>query len=78
MPGLAVEDCHSKRCILTRTHRHGNPYLGRVDERMTVAVGNGWSAMASDAMGRVATHLIRHGVLPDGYPPGAFEPVWFR
>jgi sarcosine oxidase len=27
MPSVTIEDCISKRCILTRTRKHGNPYV---------------------------------------------------
>lgn len=78
MPNLEIEDCTTKRCILTRTAEHENPYLGQLSEGVFVAVGNGWSAMSSDAIGSVAAHLLREGTFPDGFEPGDFDPVFFR
>ena len=76
LPGLPIDECVSRRCILTRTAAHENPYIGRVDERIYVAVGNGWSAMCSDGIGSVAAHLVREGGFPHGLDPSAFAPVF--
>jgi len=75
MPGLLVEECIARRCILTRTAGHGNPYVGQIGDRAYVAVGNGWSAMASDSIGRVACHLMLEGAVPEGYEAETLGPV---
>ncbi len=75
MPNLEAKDFTSKRCILTRTESHGNPYVGQVDDRLYLAIGNGWSAMSSDAIGRVAAHVMLEGGFPEGFSAETFEPV---
>jgi sarcosine oxidase len=58
---------HAKRCILSRTVGR-RPYLGPLGDGVVVAMGcNGYSAMASDAQGRIAAHLALTGDVPDGY-----------
>jgi sarcosine oxidase len=76
MPRVRFDDCITKRCILTRTASHGNPYIGQIDDQLYVAIGNGWSAMCSDAIGRVAAHLMREGEFPEGCRSVDFEPVF--
>jgi len=57
----------TKRCIISRTVDR-RPYLGPLGEGLVVAMGcNGYSAMASDAQGRVAATLALTGEVPDGY-----------
>ncbi len=58
---------HAKRCILSRTVGR-RPYLGRLGGGVVVAMGcNGYSAMASDAQGRIAAHLALVGEVPHEY-----------
>ncbi len=76
MPHARFDGFLTKRCILTRTASHGNPYIGQVDKDLYVAIGNGWSAMCSDGIGRVAAHLMREGAFPDGFRAVDFEPVF--
>ncbi|MGS0685490.1 NAD(P)/FAD-dependent oxidoreductase [Nakamurella sp. GG22] len=57
----------TKRCILSRTVGR-RPYLGPLGDGVVVAMGcNGYSAMASDAQGRIAATLALTGEVPDGY-----------
>jgi glycine/D-amino acid oxidase-like deaminating enzyme len=76
MPGMKVDDCITKRCILPRTQKHKNPYIGQIDEQLFVTAGNGWSAMCSDGVGMVMTSLVVHGKFPDGFEAAEYEPVF--
>ncbi len=76
MPGLQVQEYFTKRCIITYT-QHKKQYIGQVEEGMYVATGgNGYSAMCSDAVGRLAAHNLMHGSLPDPYEAEDFRLVW--
>ena len=76
MPALLVEDCHTRRCILTRTAQHNNPYIGCLDEGVFVALGQGWGGSTSDSIGKAAAHLMRTGAFPPGYCAEWFKPVF--
>jgi len=67
LPTVEFESLTTKPCVISRTST-GNPYIDKVDEGLYVATGcNGYSAMSSDAQGRVAAQLISAGVYPTGY-----------
>lgn len=76
MPDLKIEGCLSKRCILPRTRKHENPYIGQVHERLYITAGNGWSAMCSDGAGQLMASLVINGKIPEGFDSGDFEPVF--
>ncbi|MEO6167340.1 MAG: FAD-binding oxidoreductase, partial [Chitinophagales bacterium] len=76
MPKLKVGNCISKRCLLPRTAKHKNPYIGKIHDRLFITAGNGWSAMCSDGVGNVAASLVINGKFPDGYAAEDFEPVF--
>jgi sarcosine oxidase len=76
MPNLKIEGCLSKRCILPRTMKHENPYIGMVHEGLYLTTGNGWSAMCSDGAGKLMASLIRNGKIPEGFNSRDFEPVF--
>lgn len=66
-PQVPFLSFRTKRCVLSRTVGR-RPYLGRVDDGLVVAMGcNGYSAMASDAQGRIAAALVTTGGVPAGY-----------
>ena len=67
LPGLSWINTQSKPCILTRTAGHGNPYIDILDDRLIVAIGNGYSAMCSDGIGYVAAQLAVQGCYPPGF-----------
>lgn len=48
----------------------------QVDDQLCVAIGNRWSAMCSDAVGRAAAYLMREGECPEGCRADDFEPVF--
>jgi len=73
LPDVKFESFTTKPCVISRTS-NGNPYIDKVDEGLYVATGcNGYSAMSSDAQGRVAAHLIINGSYPTGYSHADFQ-----
>lgn len=75
MPGLQVQEYFTKRCIITYT-QHKKQYIGAIDDGMYVATGgNGFSAMCSDAVGKIASHVILHDSFPEPYNAVDFIPV---
>jgi len=73
LPGIKFESFTTKPCVISRTS-NGNPYIDKVDEGLYVATGcNGYSAMSSDAQGRVAAHLIINDSYPTGYSHADFQ-----
>ncbi len=76
MPDLKVNYFTSKRCILPRTQKHMNPYIGKVDDHLFVTAGNGWSAMCSDGIGFVMASLVINGRFPDGFEASDYEPAF--
>lgn len=74
LPGVALEESFTRRCIINRTP-HGRPYIGSTTRAGLYLAGgcNGYSAMCSDGIGRTAAHTMLTGILPPGYAPDAFE-----
>ncbi len=78
IPNLFVEEYYEKKCIVAYTH-HGKPYIGEVDNNIFVAAGgNGYSAMSSDALGKIASSLLIDGHFPKEFSQKDFAPVFFR
>jgi len=77
MPGLKPEAFLTKRCIINRSV-HGRPYIGETKHHgLYFASGcNGYSAMCSDAIGRVSAEVLINGKFPEGYSSVSFEPVY--
>lgn len=76
LPELKVQEYFTKRCIITYTE-HKKQYIGAVDDGIYIATGgNGYSAMCSDAVGRLAAHVVLHDSFPDPYIESDFIPVW--
>ncbi len=76
MPELIVKEFATKKCIVSRT-KHGKPYIGAVNNKglFVAAGGNGYSAMCSDALGRIASHLLVQNRFPEEYYEKDFLPV---
>ncbi len=76
MPKLEAENFLTKRCIVSYT-RHRKPYIGALnDDGLFVAAGgNGYAAMCSDAIGRIASHFIIKNTFPAEYSAETFVPV---
>jgi glycine/D-amino acid oxidase-like deaminating enzyme len=77
LPGLKPEAFLTKRCIINRSV-HGRPYIGEATmQGLFIASGcNGYSAMCSDAIGRVSAEVLFDGKFPEGYSSASFEPVY--
>src|SRR5690242_1023236 len=77
IPKLLIEDCFEKRCIVCYTP-HGRPYIGPIDNKgvYIAAGGNGYAAMSSDALGRIAASSILTNTYPEGFTSKDFEPVF--
>lgn len=75
MPELSIEDCFEKRCIVCYT-KHGKPYIGPVGNNglYIAAGGNGYAAMSSDALGKVASTFLLEDKFPAGFSCKDFEP----
>ena len=76
MPDLNVIGYTTKKCIVSRT-QHGQCYIGATaKENLFVAAdGNGYSAMCSDELGRIAAHYAVHKNVPADYSSVSFQPV---
>ncbi|MEO6844961.1 MAG: FAD-binding oxidoreductase [Ginsengibacter sp.] len=76
IPNLLIEACYEKKCIVCYT-QHGKPYIGEVDDKIFVAAGgNGYSAMSSDALGKIAAALLLKNNFPIEYLSENFAPVF--
>lgn len=73
-PSVDTSHAFTKKCIISRTE-HGRPYIGETIHRGLFVAGgcNGYSAMCSDGIGRVASQLMQTGQMPNGYEKEAFE-----
>lgn len=79
MPHLQVQDYIAKRCIITYT-KHRKQYIGETNcKGLYIATGgNGYSAMCSDALGNIASHVVLENSFPAGYCADDFMPVWLE
>ena len=78
LPKIEPVQYLTKRCIINRSV-HVRPYIGETKQPgLYVASGcNGYSAMCSDAIGGVASHLLINRKLPDNYSVKDFE-IFYR
>jgi sarcosine oxidase len=73
---LSLEECFLKKCIVAFT-KHGKPYIGATGKGLYFAAGgNGYSAMCSDALGKIAATLLLENQFPKGFSQKNFEPVF--
>ena len=76
MPAIHVQEYFTKRCIITQT-QHKNQYIGAIEDGVYIATGgNGYSAMCSDAVGKIAAHVVLYDQFPAPYKVEDFIPVW--
>lgn len=77
LPGLSVSDCFEKRCIVCYT-LHGKPYIGPIEDKSLyiAAGGNGYAAMSSDALGKIAATVLMENDFPNGFFEKDFKPVF--
>lgn len=76
IPTLSMEECTLKKCIVAFT-THGKPYIGEANKGLYfVAGGNGYSAMCSDALGKIVATFLLKNEFPEKYNAKDFEPVF--
>jgi len=76
LPGLSIEEIHEKRCIVCYT-KHNKPYIGPIEQGLFVAAGgNGYAAMSSDALGKIAASVLLENIFPKPFSQKDFEPVF--
>ncbi len=76
MPSLRAKKFITGRCIVSYT-RHKKEYIGKIKDGLIVACGgNGYSAMCSDAVGRIAAHVVSQESFPVGFSAATFVPVF--
>ncbi len=77
LPQMKVEEFTTRKCIITRTP-HGKPYIGALDKKglFVAAGGNGYGAMCSDALGKIAAHLLIENNFPTEFDKMDFLPVY--
>ena len=77
MPDIRPVDYLTKRCIISRS-AHGRPYIGESGQPgLFFAWGcNGYSAMCSDAIGKVAASVMINGKAPAGFTLDDFTLVY--
>ncbi|MEO6838123.1 MAG: FAD-binding oxidoreductase [Ginsengibacter sp.] len=76
IPGLSIQKYHLGKCIVSYT-QHGKPYIGGMDDKMFVAAGgNGYSAMCSDTLGKIAATIMYKNEFPGEFSQKDFEPVF--
>lgn len=76
LPGISIEEVQEKRCIVCYT-QHNKPYIGPIENGLFVASGgNGYGAMSSDTLGKIAASVLLKNNFPDGFSSKDFEPVF--
>ncbi|MEO9023102.1 MAG: FAD-binding oxidoreductase [Ginsengibacter sp.] len=76
IPSLSLEECVLKKCIVAFT-KHGKPYIGQSDNGLYFAAGgNGYSAMCSDALGKIAATLLLEDEFPKEFLQEDSRPVF--
>ncbi|MGN6194269.1 MAG: NAD(P)/FAD-dependent oxidoreductase [Ginsengibacter sp.] len=76
IPSISIEISFTKKCIVCYT-RHGKPYIGEVENNLFVAAGgNGYSAMSSDALGKLAATVLLENNFPQPFSAHDFRPVF--
>lgn len=76
IPSILIENSFSKKCIVCYT-KHGKPYIGEVGKNWFVAAGgNGYSAMSSDALGKLAATFLVENQFPKPFSALDFRPVY--
>lgn len=76
IPSISISDCFTKKCIVCYTP-HGKPYIGEVGKNLFVAAGgNGYAAMSSDALGKIAASVVSTYDFPSPFLAETFRPVF--
>lgn len=79
LPGIKIKKNFTKRCIVSYT-KHRKPYIGALnnDGLFAACGGNGYSAMCSDALGKIAANLLIENNFLQGYSAQSFQPVFIN
>ncbi len=78
IPSLTIEEIFVKKCIVAFT-KHGKPYIGKSPAGLYFAAGgNGYSAMCSDALGKIAATYSIEDQFPGEFSSKDFEPVYME
>ena len=77
LPELSIEESFEKKCIVTYT-KHGQPYIGALENNglYIAAGGNGYGAMCSEALGKIAATFLLENKFPAGFSEKDFIPVF--
>ncbi len=77
LPQMKAEEFTTRKCIITRTP-HGKPYIGALDKKglFVASGGNGYGAMCSDALGKIAANLLIENSFPVEYDEKDFLPLY--
>ena len=76
IPSISIENSFTKKCVVCYT-KHGKPYIGEVQKNWFVAAGgNGYSAMSSDALGKLAATFLLENKFPKAFSANDFRPVF--
>ena len=76
LPGISIEEVREKRCIVCYT-AHNKPYIGQIKKGLFVAAGgNGYAAMSSDTLGKIAATVLLEDQFPAGFSAKDFVPVF--
>ncbi len=77
LPGLSFSEYIEKQCIVCYTP-HGKPYIGTLENNSLyiAAGGNGYAAMNSDALGKIAAHMLLENRFPPDFSEIDFKPVF--
>lgn len=76
LPKISILEVHEKRCIVCYT-KHNKPYIGQIGKGLFVAAGgNGYAAMSSDALGKIAASVLLENRFPTPFSAKDFEPVF--
>ncbi len=67
LPEITIEEVHEKRCIVCYT-KHNKPYIDQIENNLFVAAGgNGYAAMSSDALGKIAATFLLENKFPEAF-----------
>ena len=77
LPGVALSNCFEKQCIVCYTS-HGKPYIGPIEDKglYIAAGGNGYGAMCSDALGKIAANVLVKNCFPADFSENDFKPIF--
>ncbi len=76
LPGISIEEVREKHCIVCYT-AHNKPYIGQIEKGLFVAAGgNGYAAMSSDTLGKIAATVLLEDRFPPDFSAKDFAPVF--